>query len=253
MKTDKTDKKKRKKKTPMEQKELLILSLLLLFLVLPALVWLKYGEIKGSEALAAVPLPSPTPTPPPPSEDELLLPKYDFAAIAAAEKTGPVVVLDGGRECLKLFPLVEEALGSTATVYRIAALPEMKKDADKLDFLKSCSADLYIRVSIADDDSASAATFASCNTEYYIPGLDGIVLADMMESKVLGKIDSPAGDIVPVDAQDMIKKLSIPACALQLGWQADENGYFDPNDEGYLSSAAEGIAGGIRAALNLME
>ncbi|MBR5420984.1 MAG: hypothetical protein IK115_07555 [Lachnospiraceae bacterium] len=170
------------------------------------------------------------------------------------KKSGPVLVMrDGGA--------ADSASSAAGIMERTAELlkeqrPELTvfclgaDTEEAADYSAYFDADIFLRLAVADDDCDRAPTFAACDTDYYIPGLDSVVLADLVEGSVLKSLGGPAGDIVRLSEEDALNDMKIPACALNFGWHRDEEGVSSREAADYEEKAAEGLAEGIIKALD---
>ncbi len=135
-----------------------------------------------------------------------------------------------------------------------ADAPKTEEEREAL--IESCRADAYIRLEAAEKAGNGFVTQALCDTQYYIPGLDSVVLADLCESSLLKEIGGPAGDITELKENDPLRSLKIPACVLRLGKSAADAGTEGAADikkqNAYVEKAAEGLKEALVKAAKLV-
>lgn len=104
---------------------------------------------------------------------------------------------------------------------------------DKLTFAYNNNVDLYIKISISEDD----VTTAVYNDSYFIPDVNSVTLSDNLEQNVLNALDTKVGGLKRCDANDIeLKEAKIPAASIVIGkMDTDE----------YEKKAASGIANAV--------
>ena len=166
-----------------------------------------------------------------------------------------VVILECADESVpeELLRRTEEKIAASETnivLMRMGSANAPKTEEEREALIKNCHADAYIRLETAEKTGRGYVTQAFCNTQYYIPGLDSMMLADICESSMLEAMEGPAGDIADLAEDDPLRSLRIPACVLRLGKSAEDQAGADiKNRNAYTEKAAEGLKDAlIRAA-----
>ena len=164
-----------------------------------------------------------------------------------------VLILECGSDAVagELARRADEKLAETGeniVLLRLGAENAARTAEERKALIQSCGADAFIRLEMAEKSVRGSVTQVFCNTQYYIPGLDSVVLADLCESGVLAEIGGPAGNIAELAEDDPLRELKLPVCVLRIGRSAAdaENDVKKQND--YLERAAAGLADAIRRA-----
>ena len=185
--------------------------------------------------------------------------KIRLAGITELDGRCFVAVLECGDTELpeELLRRTEEKLAEAEeniVLLRLGAEDAPRTAEEREALIKNCRADAYIRLETAEKTDKGFVTQAFCDTGYYIPGLDSVLLADICESSLLKEIGGPAGDIAPLGEEDPLRELKIPACVLRLGKsaadaEADGASADVKKYNAYLEKAATGLKDAlVRAA-----
>ena len=134
-----------------------------------------------------------------------------------------VLILECGSDAVagELARRADEKLAETGeniVLLRLGAENAARTAEERKALIQSCGADALIRLEMAEKSVRGSVTQAFCNTQYYIPGLDSVVLADLCESGVLAEIGGPAGNIAELAEDDPLRPL-----AAQRGLQKRKN------------------------------
>ncbi|MCR5249498.1 MAG: hypothetical protein K6E50_02695 [Lachnospiraceae bacterium] len=96
---------------------------------------------------------------------------------------------------------------------------ERLTEEQRAEFLRICDPDLYVRV----ESTQGGVTQAFCDESYYIPGLDSVSLAELLERKLLGGLGGPAGDVLPLSADDELRGSGKVVCAVRIALSGEED------------------------------
>ncbi len=187
--------------------------------------------------------------------------KIRLAGITELDERVFVAVLECGDASLpeELLRRTQEKLaeaGENIVLLRLNTENAPRTAEERESLIRYCRADAYIRLEAAERTDKAFVTQAFCDTQYYIPGLDSVLLADICESSLLKEIGGPAGDIAALKEGDPLQSLKIPACVLRLGKstadaEMDEASADVNKRNAYLEKAATGLKDALVRASKL--
>ena len=194
-------------------------------------------------------------------DENILIPIYDYSNVSSHyiiidEMDNSVSsngwnqknVLDGVAKQYK------EGISGSLADYEVIVLnyrPENANYAEaKKMFIDNIGAELYLQISVNETlVNNESETVTYYNEHCFIPILDSIVFADLLERNVVMKLGGNAKGILPEYEGYTVDILTVPCARILLGVDMASNGNYSINSESYIKYAAEGLVNGTMDAL----
>ena len=118
---------------------------------------------------------------------------------------------------------------------------------DRINLVKEVEADLYIRVSAAENSEDEGKYGIQCyyNEDFFIPDFGNVELADIATKAVTIASSNRAVGLIPVEQESILREINIPAVQLSVGYLSNDQERNLLRQEDYRQKVAEGILNAI--------
>lgn len=149
--------------------------------------------------------------------------------------------IEEARRILEEQGLVVHCLGDERTIL---------SDEERVIYANETEAQIYVRVSVETMlEGNEAKTTAFYNGDYFLPEMNSLLLATILEEQVLSAIGGAAGGLAEADANNVIlMQAQMPAAEIRLGYYKEAEGIYNIAMEEYRLFAGRAIANSILEA-----
>lgn len=161
--------------------------------------------------------------------------------------------LSPARICLDIAAKVKTDLEGKGIQVYVTRLDERElPDEESISLSAEVKPDLLVRIETSfDEDSKVYGTQTVYNGTYFIPGFGSVELADLLEAHVTTSVGGLAGGLVDAtDADEVIKKATVPAAAVKVGYFTNTQENILLNRDDYRTKIAQGITDAVLEAFD---
>lgn len=179
------------------------------------------------------------------------------------ERYDKIVVLDAGDEKGQIATEVLKRLRTKLSqaqaelkVYYIGIDATDTPLEKRVAFANQVKADIFVSIQVTDEEGKpeKQGIYTIYNPMFFIPGLNSIVLSDILERNVCTETGAYAGGMIEGTKGDvLVSTATVPASVIQIGNFSNEKDRERLEDEVYVENVAEGIFQGIKEAYTLKE